>query len=145
MSRATAALIATLLAPLPALAGPQTGEAVNSFRLAKGLPALTYSADLEQAAQGHAAELARRNSTSHKGRDGSDHMTRIARTGFALCRGGKKYGAENIAYGFSNLNSVIKAWSGSSGHYKNLTTRKATHYGLGHAGDKWVLVVARAC
>ena len=43
--------------------------------------------------------------------------------------------AENIAYGYSSGNAVVKAWMNSSGHRKNILTAKYRYIGSGARKD----------
>lgn len=81
---------------------------VNSTRKSAEVENVSWSSSLESAAKTRAKELA--TSYSHTRPDGSAFYTVNSNV----------Y-AENIAYGYTSVNSVHNAWVGSSGHYKNIT------------------------
>ena len=56
---------------------------LNAERKARGLSALTLSAKLDKAAQGHACDNAKRKSISHTSSDGGTLKTRLRRAGLA--------------------------------------------------------------
>lgn len=138
----TSFLISILFVGTLALAGPPEDVAnlVNEYRSTQKRPALKYSPILAQTAQAHADDMLRNNYFSHKGKNGSTVRKRVSRAGFKGC-----YWAENIAFGQKTPDSVMASWMKSSGHNKNLLTKKATHFGVGYAGGYWVQVFAKAC
>jgi uncharacterized protein YkwD len=77
----------TLVMPAPASSDAETIRQnifayYNQARVANGLPALTYSAVLQAAAQAHADECAARSTCSHFGANGSRSSQRIAAAGY---------------------------------------------------------------
>lgn len=126
----------------PAFAGPaeDVSVLVNDYRSSKNRPALKYSPVLAKTAQAHANDMYKNNYFSHTGRNGSSVRKRVTRAGFKGC-----YWAENIAFGQKTPQSVMQTWQKSSGHNKNLLTKKASHFGVGYAGGYWVQVFAKAC
>lgn len=105
---------------------------------------LTRSAALDEAAQRHAEDLARRGELSHDGFDGSTPGRRATRAGYAWA-----YVAENVARGQSTAEQVVETWLASPGHCANLMNPRATETGIGIAEDAdgrwgayWVQVYA---
>lgn len=124
-----------------AMADANALAAINAERAAQGRAALTYDSKLEAAARAHAKDMARYNFMSHTGSDGSDLTKRMKRAGYKFC-----FGAENVAFGQTSLPAVMSAWMNSSGHRKNILSRKAKSVGLARAtGDRWVMVLGATC
>ena len=125
----------------PVFADATATKALNALRAENGRKAVAYSPRLEKAAQAHANEMAKTGSRSHKGANGSSVGDRVKRAGYKWC-----FVAENIAWGQSNVRSVMAGWSGSSGHRKNMLNRKAREFAIARApGNVWVMVLARPC
>lgn len=99
---------------------------------------LTYNAQLEQAAQGHATDMATKNYFSHTSQDGRTFDQRISATGYAWTRI-----AENIAAGYSTPEAVVQGWLNSAGHCSNIMNPNLRELGVGYAqggsyGTYWV-------
>lgn len=124
--RAAAAFAALVL-----VAGPAHALDINSFRAQHKLPRLTASSELMGAAYAHAHDLANRGRLDHAGfraRLGSISST----------------AAENVAYGCATEECVIKMWSRSAGHRRNMLMKGVTRYGIasatgGNGRTYWVL------
>lgn len=80
---------------------------VNQQRAAVGLPALTWSEDLLQAAEIRAEECAQK--FSHTRPDGTDWWTVDSKN---------VYG-ENLAFGYTTANAVVNGWMTSPAHQAN--------------------------
>ncbi|MCP4406297.1 MAG: CAP domain-containing protein [Gammaproteobacteria bacterium] len=76
---------------------------------------LSWNCKLQQAALAHTADMAENNFFNHTGSDGLDPGTRISARGYNAVTWG-----ENIAAGFSTVESVMIAWLESPGHCKNI-------------------------
>jgi len=124
--------------------GPETMAAVsaatlcllNGERADRGLPALTLNARLTRAADLYAADLVSGSYFSHTGRDGSDLMQRIRRTGYLPSGGGWSIG-ENLAWGTGALatpGAIMRAWMNSPGHRDNILNARYREIGIGVAG-----------
>ncbi|WP_420010693.1 CAP domain-containing protein [Tateyamaria sp.] len=51
-----------------------------------------------------------------------------------------------MAFGQQSLPAVMTAWMNSSGHRKNILSRKAKSVGVARAtGDRWVMVLGASC
>lgn len=89
---------------------------------------LTYSTQLEQAAQGHATDMANKNYFSHTSLDGRTFDQRINATGYPWRTIG-----ENIAAGQSTPESVVSGWLASAGHCANIMNPSFKELGVGYA------------
>ncbi|GAA5512546.1 hypothetical protein Dcar01_01260 [Deinococcus carri] len=99
---------------------------------------LTYSAQLEQAAQAHATDMATLNYFSHTSQDGRTMAQRITATGYTWRTIG-----ENIAAGQPTPESVVAGWLASEGHCRNIMNPSFRELGVGYAqggayGSYWV-------
>ena len=92
--------------------------------------ALTYNAQLEQAAQGHAADMAAKNYFSHTSQDGRDFSQRITATGYKWYTIG-----ENIAAGQTTPEAVVAGWLASEGHCRNIMNGSFKELGVGYAAN----------
>ncbi|MFD5393008.1 CAP domain-containing protein [Streptomyces sp. NPDC127097] len=109
-------------------------ELVNSERRKAGCSPLTVNAKLTKAAQDHSKDMADHRNMSHTGSDGSSPEDRITRAGYNW----SSYG-ENVAYGYSSPESVMKGWMSSPGHKQNILDCSFKEIGVGHAqpDDYW--------
>jgi uncharacterized protein YkwD len=116
-------------------------ELVNQERRRNGLPALTWSESLAQAARYHAADMATDDYFEHDSYDRvngrlvkvCDTFERIRRFGHGL--------AENIA-GTSTPEAAMRLWMDSPGHRANILSRNTT-LGVGYYQGYWVQVFGR--
>ena len=53
--------------------------------------------------------------------------------------------SENIAFGQPSEQAVLDAWIDSPGHLTNMLGPRYRAYGLGRAGNHWVLKLADGC
>lgn len=126
-----------------ARAAPVSGDFAGLFARARadaGLPAATSDPRLARAAQAHAEDMVRQGYFSHVGLNGSQVMDRVLAQGYATCEV-----SENIAGGQQDEAAAFVSWMESPGHRRNMLMRGAAQYGLGRAGDRWVLVMAKPC
>jgi uncharacterized protein YkwD len=105
-------------------------KAHNLRRAKAGLPPLFPNALLEAAAIGHARDMADRRKMAHRGGDGSSPFDRIDRQGYRY-----RAAAENVAYGFDDVDSVMAGWMKSPGHRRNILGQ-FSEIGVGRAIDK---------
>lgn len=98
----------------------------NQARHDHGLPPLTFSYQLGQAAQSYAEDLATQNFFSHTGKDGSTFGSRIGATGYRYSAAG-----ENLAAGHTDALSVFQGWMNSEGHRANILNERFTEVGFG--------------
>jgi uncharacterized protein YkwD len=124
-----------------ALADALATQALNDLRTRKGRAPLIYSEMLASAAQAHADDMASRRFFAHQGSNGSRVGDRINATGYRWC-----LAAENIAKGQRDLRQVMRDWTKSRGHFRNMIQKNATEFGLARAkGNLWVMVLANRC
>jgi uncharacterized protein YkwD len=88
-------------------------------------PAVTWNAQLTQAADGHSRDMATQNYFSHTSLDGSSMSARVNATGYTWSRLG-----ENIAAGYGSVSDVMQGWLTSPGHCANLMNPDFTEVGL---------------
>lgn len=82
---------------------------------------------LDDAAEKHAIWMSKYG-LSHTGENGSSVANRVEYTGWTTI-------GENIAYGQSSPDEVMKSWMSSSGHRKNIQNQNFTYMGIGTAFD----------
>ena len=113
----------------------------NGFRAEHGLPALTRSSALDEAARAHVADLLKRDYFAHKSPEGfsSEHRVGLIARRFVGAAG------ENIAMqegGASAPNAAdfSTMWRESPGHRANMLRRNYTQVGFGvvSKGDKTI-------
>jgi uncharacterized protein YkwD len=93
----------------------QVVEAHNARRAKAGLGPLVSNSLLEASAVEQARDMAERQKMSHKGSDGSSPFERMKRHGYNFVAA-----AENVAYGFDDVDSVMTGWIKSPGHRRNI-------------------------
>lgn len=113
------------------------GRTCGTTSFAPAAP-LAYNAQLTQAAQAHATDLATRNYFSHTSLDGRTVAQRITATGYAWVAIG-----ENIAAGQTTPEQVVAGWLQSEGHCRNIMNPAYKDLGVGYAqggsyGTTWV-------
>jgi len=107
---------------------------INEKRAAHGLGTLSWSAELAQAAQGHAVDCAQRGWGSHVGSDGAHLRTRLSRVGYEAA-----YTSENWANS-RNAQHAFEMWwyEGPGGpHYENILGAHFNEIGIGVAKGGW--------
>ncbi len=127
-------------------AGGRTMDMVNAERARQDLAPLTADTMLIRAARIHAEDLARHQTVSHMGSDGSDPAQRLDRVGYPWIWVG-----ENIAAGQESPDEVVLGWLRSQAHLANILSPEAVSAGLamarsseGEFGTYWVMVYAAA-
>ncbi|WP_407289091.1 CAP domain-containing protein [Streptomyces sp. BP-8] len=121
-------------APASSSATARVVELVNIERSKVGCSPLKVNAQLTKAAQDHSKDMAAHRNMSHTGSDGSSPEDRIQRAGYNW----STYG-ENVAYGYSTPESVMKGWMSSPGHKRNILdcSFKEIGVGLAQPGYYW--------
>jgi uncharacterized protein YkwD len=97
--------------------------------------ALNWNTALTTAAYGHSRDMADNNYFSHTSRDGRSFDQRITAAGYTWSRA-----AENIAAGYTSVQSVINGWMASEGHCANLMNPNFRDMGLAcarNAGSRY--------
>ncbi|SFS02988.1 CAP domain-containing protein [Yoonia litorea] len=118
-------------------------RALNAFRAEAGLGSVRQSAVLTRSAQAHADDMRARGYFSHRSPNGPNGATMMARMAASGCD--LRFAAENIAMGQRSEAEVLADWAASPGHRRNMLSARMTDYGLGRAGDIWVLNLASGC
>lgn len=106
---------------------------INIEREERRLPRLSMDAKLAKAAYAHAVDMSRRGYFSHTSPDGVGMTTRLRRAGATYTAA-----AENIARGHTSAVSVVSGWMNSSGHRKNILSRKYRKIGIARYNNYWV-------
>jgi uncharacterized protein YkwD len=112
-------------------------EQINLQRLNAGLPLLTRDSRLTAAAEAHALDMATMGTLSHVGSSGYTVGTRVKIQGYCY-----HLVTENIASGWKTVALVVRGWMSSPGHRANILSPQVTEYGVGRAGDYWVMIYA---
>jgi uncharacterized protein YkwD len=108
---------------------------LNGERADRGLPPLTANAKLASAATAYAQDLVAGQYFSHAGRDGSDVLERIERSGYVPDDADYALG-ENLAWGTGSLGTpgaIMVAWMNSEGHRANILDPDFREVGIGVA------------
>jgi uncharacterized protein YkwD len=100
---------------------------VNAERASRGLAPMRYDDRLVLAAQRHSDDQARSGRMSHTGSDGSNVAVRVDRVGYSW-----RSLAENVAYGYPDVEAVMAGWMESEGHRRNILSANV-HIGVGLA------------
>ena len=102
-------------------------ELVNAERAKAGCGAVHTDTRLDNASQGHSADMARRNYFSHTTPEGVDPWERARAAGYTTPTG------ENIAMGQRTAEQVMDSWMNSSGHRANILNCDSHAIGMGLA------------
>ncbi|MGN0691828.1 MAG: CAP domain-containing protein [Oscillospiraceae bacterium] len=100
-------------------------ELINKERAANGIEPLALNDTLAEAAQLRADECA--SVYSHTRPDGRSCFTVLDDYGISYSCAG-----ENIAYGYTSAEAVVRGWLDSSPHRKNILSEKYTETGIGY-------------
>jgi uncharacterized protein YkwD len=92
------------------------------------VPSLDVSHELNEAAAGHAREMARKNFFDHRGRDGSTPKERVMHAGYE-----PRLTGENIAFGPETAEEVVAGWLASPDHCQNIMDARFQDIGVGVA------------
>jgi uncharacterized protein YkwD len=134
--------VGTMSAPqvrnLSAVAAPDAAFDAQ-LKTARSQP-IAYNADLAAVARAHAADMAARGYFSHTSPEGVGSGARAAKAGIPACGIG-----ENIATGQVTSAEVFAGWMASGGHRRNMLNPRMASYGLGRAGDTWVMLLYAPC
>lgn len=106
---------------------------LNGERADQGLAPLAANDKLDSAAAAYAQDLVAGSYFSHTGRDGSDVLDRIKRTGYIRDDRAWRVG-ENLAWGTGALAtpaSIVRAWMNSPGHRENILNAHYREIGVG--------------
>jgi len=89
---------------------------------------LRWDSTLAKVATGHSKDMASHDYFSHYSRSGNSPFERMKKAGYRY-----RWAGENIAAGFYNPKSVVKAWLNSPGHCKIIMSRRYHELGVGFA------------
>ena len=103
------------------------GRKCGSVRFAAA-PPLNASRKLNDAADRHARDMARRRFFDHRGADGSQPKDRVIRAGYQ-----PRLTGENIAFGPESAEEAVAGWLASPGHCANIMDSRFQHIGIGLA------------
>ncbi|MBB4690629.1 CAP domain-containing protein [Paractinoplanes abujensis] len=101
---------------------------INHNRRRSGCGTLTLDRRLIEAANDHAADMARRRYFAHESPNGDSAGDRVADTGYRW----KRYG-ENIARGADSAWEVVNGWMRSPSHRRNILDCRLHQMGIGLA------------
>jgi len=106
------------------------------FNKGRSAPNVKRNGDLERAAQGHSAVMARKRCVSHQCPGEADLKQRVARTGYLNGASGYELG-EVIIYGPSGASprQMVDKWMNSSSHRSTITKSSFKHVGVGLSMD----------
>jgi uncharacterized protein YkwD len=120
------------------------GARCGSRSFAPAAP-VTLSATLADVAQGHAADMASHNYFEHQDLAGRSPADRVRATGYR-----EKLVGENIAYGPTTVEEVVRGWLDSPGHCENIMDPRFSEMGLAYSqgradrrGLYWVQLLAQ--
>jgi uncharacterized protein YkwD len=107
---------------------------INRERLSHGMAALTANVRLQDAAQGHSADMAAGDYFEHDGRHGDTPLSRMRASGYIFSpRIGYAVG-ENIAWatlGLSTPKAIVASWMASPEHRANILDVTFRESGIG--------------
>jgi uncharacterized protein YkwD len=99
---------------------------------------VVWNTDLEEAAKGHAKDMAKQNYFSHESKDGRTLSTRVVTAGYVF-KGWKSFMVgENIAFGQTSIPEVMAGWFKSEGHCRNLMNPGFKEVGVAEYNKYWV-------
>ncbi len=100
-------------------------ELTNFERKKNGLPPLSYSRQLSEAAQRKATDMFAKNYWAHYAPDGTTPWDFILSTGYRY-----EYAGENLAKNFLFSQGVVDAWMASPTHRENILRKDYTEIGF---------------
>lgn len=106
-------------------------EEINAYRLTKNLPVLLHNEQIRTQTQNHTYYMIKNNSASH------DNF--FSRKEYLTTHANALEVSENVAAGFTNARSVVKAWINSDTHRMNIEGDH-THFNITaekDSNDKW--------
>ena len=87
-------------------------ELINNHRLSEGLSPLKSLSIVKSVAHSHTDYMVDNNEVSH--------ANFYDRSNYLKSKAGAKKVSENVAYGYSSAETVVKAWMKSAGHRANI-------------------------
>lgn len=95
---------------------------VNSLRNSKGQPSLIFDETVRRIAREHSVDMLNNGELSHQNFGKRNNYITLNRSAGKI--------AENVAYGYTSAQSVVRAWTESDGHSQNLIG-DYSHTGIG--------------
>lgn len=100
-------------------------DLVNAERRRARCPEVHLDKRLRTAARGHSVDMAKHETMSHEGSDGSSPWDRAEEAGYDAAL------SENVAMGYATAEAVMEAWMKSQGHRDNILNCEAKAVGVG--------------
>jgi uncharacterized protein YkwD len=101
-------------------------------------PPLSWNDKLEDAAEGHAKDMARKKYFNHNSKDGRNMSDRVIAAGYNY-KGYKSFAiGENIAAGQQSIAEVMDGWFKSEDHCRNLMNPGFKEVGIAQYKNYWV-------
>jgi uncharacterized protein YkwD len=97
---------------------------------------ITWDNMLSESAQKHSDYMFKTENMSHTGKNNSKLEDRVDDTGYLW-----QYLGENIAFGFTSEEEVIKGWLESPSHCKNIMNKDFEEMGVARTGNYWTQVL----
>jgi len=134
--------VAASLAAVDRLSGQSFANMLNGVREVNGAGGVVFDNRLGVAAQRHADDMQANPGIEHVGSDGSTPGSRATDAGYNF-----RNLAENIAWGYSDEEAVLRGWIQSPGHQANNINPIYEDFALAKAGSgsgqTWVLMLGR--
>lgn len=123
----------------PSVVTPQQiHQAINFERSKGGLAPLQFDPLLMKAAQDYAEAMQKYGEISHD-IDGQTLQLRLQKAGYKW-----SYAGENIAVGYGDTDSLVRAWLNSAAHRVNITESSYRETGIGVAGKYYCQIFAHS-
>jgi uncharacterized protein YkwD len=133
------AVVLTICASAAFAQNAEFGALLNALRSENGKGAVQQSETLRVLAENQARHMEATGALSHAGPKGRSVGKRARKAGYKWC-----HIAENVAQGQRDAQSVLRAWSGSKPHRKNMLLRKVKDFGMHQTpGGFSVLILAQ--
>ena len=105
-------------------------EALNNYRVERGLSPLIYSKTLETSGEAHLMDMCERDYFAHVTPEGLKPGDRAMQNGFC-----HEYVGENLAAGQRTVRRVMVAWDRSPTHQLNMVEPRYVYAGVAHYVD----------
>lgn len=122
----------------PLISEGEVFRLINNVRTKNDITPLTLNNKLTQAAINKVKYLAKNDYFNHSSKDGKTFSSWIKDTEYEY-----SFIGENLAQGFSDSESIIKAWLKSPGHRENILNNNFTETGIAVYNNVVVQIFAR--
>ena len=124
------------------IASTSAASYMDAARRSNGLPAATPDSQLDRAALEQARYMAAAGEMTHTTRRGRDFASRKKDNDI------KGTAAENVAYGATDIGSVMQMWMESPPHRRNMLDPRFSRFGVASASDAkgkryWAMVLGK--